>query len=95
MGTSLTSFLKVTLDYPGSSFVTVALDKVTFKKGVNEGSILKFNIEKSNEGNTSVQYLVNVLCKNNCNEDLELIFSTRITFVNVNKEGKKMKLPGN
>ena len=89
------AWIAATLDYPGSSFVTVALDKVTFKRGVNEGSILKFNIEKSKEGNTSVQYLVNVLCKNNCSKDLELIFSTHITFVNINKEGKKTRLPKN
>ena len=54
------AWIAATLEYPGSSFVTVALDKVTLKKGVNEGSILKFNIEISHEGNTSVQNLINV-----------------------------------
>lgn len=83
------AWIAATLDYPGSSFVTVALDKVIFKKSVNEGAILKFNIEKSQEGNTSVQYQINVFCQNNCNIDLELIFSTRITFVNLDKNGNK------
>ncbi len=87
------AWIAATLDFPGSSLVTVALDKVTFKKGVNEGAILKFNIEKSKVGNTSVQYLVNVYCQNNCNKNLELIFSTHITFVNLDKNGEKQRLP--
>lgn len=87
------AWIAATLDYPGSSFVTVALDKVNFKKSVNEGAILKFNIEKSNTGNTSVQYLVNVYCQNNCYENLDLIFSTHITFVNLDKNGNKKGLP--
>jgi len=87
------AWIAATLDYPGSSFVTVALDKVAFKKSVNEGAILKFNIEKSNTGNTSVQYLVNVYCQNNCYENLDLIFSTHITFVNFYGKGIKKNLP--
>ncbi len=87
------AWIAATLDYPGSSFVTVALDKVTFKKGVKKGAILKFVIEKSHEGRTSVQYLVNVLCNNNCFQNLEPIFSTHITFVNVDKDGNKVQLP--
>ncbi len=83
------AWIAATLDYPGSRFVTVALDKVTFKKGVNDGAILKFIIEKSYEGNTSVQYHVNVYCQNNCNPNLELIFSTHITFVNLDENGLK------
>jgi acyl-CoA hydrolase len=86
-------WIAATLDYPGSSFVTVALDKVTFKKGVNEGAILKFIIEKSKVGTTSVQYLVNVYCQNNCLKNLELIFSTHITFVNIDSQGQKTNLP--
>lgn len=86
------AWIAATLDYPGSSFVTVALDKVAFKRGVNEGAILKFVIEKSHEGNTSVQYLVNVYCQNNCNPDNELIFSTHITFVNIDNQGIKRNL---
>lgn len=86
------AWIAATLDYPGSSFVTVALDKVTFKKGVSEGAILKFDIKKSSEGNTSVQYLVNIYCQNNCNTNLELIFSTHITFVNIDENGIKRSL---
>ena len=86
------AWIAATLEYPGSRFVTVALDDVTFKKGVRDGAILKFNIEKSHTGNTSVQYLVNVFCQNNCVSNLELIFSTHITFVNLDETGLKKSL---
>ena len=86
------AWIAATLDYPGSRFVTVALDKVTFKKGVTEGAILKFKIEKSSEGKTSVQYLVTVYCQNNCYTNLEIIFSTHITFVNLDENGIKKSL---
>ncbi len=86
------TWIAATLDYPGSRFVTVALDKVTFKKGVNDGAILKFVIDKSHEGNTSVQYLVNVYCLTNCNSNSEIIFSTHITFVNLDENGTKKSL---
>jgi acyl-CoA hydrolase len=89
------AWIAATLDYPGSRFVTIALDKVTFRKGVNDGAILKFDISKSSEGKTSVQYLVNVYCKNNCKTDLELIFSTHITFVNLDENGNKKELVTN
>lgn len=86
------AWIAATLDYPGSKFVTVALDKVTFKKGVTEGAILRFNIEKSFTGNTSVQYFVKVYCQNNCYANLEMIFSTHITFVNLDENGEKKRL---
>ncbi len=83
------AWIAATLDYPESSFVTVALDKVTFKKSVREGSILKFVIERSKTGTTSVQYFVNVFCNYKCNSTMELVFSTHITFVNVDENGDK------
>ncbi|MBN2635819.1 MAG: acyl-CoA thioesterase [Prolixibacteraceae bacterium] len=86
------AWIAATLDYPGSKFVTVALDKVTFKKGVTDGAILKFDINKSHVGNTSIQYLINVYCQNNCSSNLEIIFSTHITFVNLDEKGKKKSL---
>lgn len=86
------AWIAATLDYPKCSFVTVALDKVTFKKGVKDGAILKFDIKKSHVGNTSVQYLVNVYCQNSCYTNLEIIFSTHITFVNLDENGMKKSL---
>lgn len=87
------AWIAATLDYPESKFVTVALDEVTFKKSIREGSILKFNINKYKTGNTSVQYYVEVYCNTQCQENMELVFSTHITFVNLDEAGNKTELP--
>ncbi len=88
------AWIAATLDYPGSSFVTVALDNVTFKKSIKEGSILKFVIEKSKVGNTSVQYFITVYCNTyNCSSGMEPVFSTHVTFVNLDADGVKKNLP--
>jgi acyl-CoA hydrolase len=87
------AWIAVSLDYPKSKFVTVGFDNVEFKKSVRQGSILKFNIEKEKIGNTSVKYLVKVFRSNLGNNKEEIIFSTCITFVCVNDQGKKISIP--
>jgi acyl-CoA hydrolase len=87
------AWIAATLDYPESKFVTVALDDVTFKKSIKEGSILKFNINRYKTGNTSVQYYVEVFCNTQCHENMDLVFSTHITFVNLDEDGNKTKIP--
>lgn len=86
------AWIAATLDYPESSLVTIALDKVTFKKSIREGTILKFKIDKTKTGNTSVQYNVDVYCLTNCDKKMDLVFSTHITFVNVDNKGNKKSL---
>jgi acyl-CoA hydrolase len=86
-------FIAAILDYPGCNFVTVGLDKVEFNKSVKEGSILKFIVEKVKVGKTSVQYGINVFLDNSENDKSEHVFSTNITFVNVDASGKKKSLP--
>lgn len=87
------AWIAATLDYPDSNFVTIALDKVTFKKSIREGSILSFIINKNKTGNTSVQYYVEVFCNTKCQKPKDLVFSTHITFVNLDEAGNKKKLP--
>lgn len=86
------AWIAATLDYPLSNLVTVALDKVTFKKSIKEGSILKFVIKKVKAGNTSVQYCVEVFCTTKCQKKMDLVFSTNITFVNLDEKGFKKSL---
>lgn len=88
------AWIAATLDYPESSLVTIALDKVTFKKSIKEGTILKFIISKIKTGITSVQYKVDVFCLTNCQKNLDLVFTTNITFVNVDSSGTKKSLNG-
>lgn len=86
------AWITATLEYPGCNFVTLAMDKVEFKKSVRKGTILKFIVEKTKEGNTSVQYLVHVYQGNNMARN-DLIFSTGVTFVRIGEDGKKTSLP--
>jgi acyl-CoA hydrolase len=87
------AWIAVSLDYPKNKFVTVGFDDVEFKKSVREGSILNFNIEKEKIGNTSVKYQVNVFRSALGDDKKVLIFSTCVTFVCVDDNGKKKILP--
>jgi acyl-CoA hydrolase len=87
------AYVAATMEFPGSNFVTVAMDKVVFKKSVREGSILKFIVDKTREGTTSVQYEVRVY-HGNSRQDEDLIFSTGVTLVRVDERGRKIPLRG-
>lgn len=85
------AYVAATMEYPGSNFVTVAMDKVVFKKNVREGAILKFIVEKTKEGRTSVQYIVRVF-HGDSRDDNDLIFSTGVTLVRIDEHGRKIPL---
>ena len=40
------SWIAASIEFPKQSFVTLGMDKVEFKRGVRQGAILKFSIEK-------------------------------------------------
>jgi acyl-CoA hydrolase len=82
------AWIAATLDYPGCNFVTVGLDEVEFKKSVKGGTILRFLVEEAKRGSTSVQYRVNVFRGQD-----DLIFSTHVTLVSIDEQGKKAPLP--
>ncbi len=85
-------YIAVTLDYPGCNFVTVAMDNVVFKKSIRKGAILCFDTEKTRVGETSVEYTVNVYKDRIEKVHRELVFTTQITFVCLDKKGRKKKL---
>jgi acyl-CoA hydrolase len=87
------AWLAATLDYPDSTFVTVAMDDIEFKKRVTNGSILRFDIKYIKKGNSSVTYQVNVFAKETkISPENFLAFSTKITFVNIDKYGKPQSI---
>ncbi len=87
------AWIGASLDYPGAKFVTIGMDRVEFRKNIRNGTILKFVIERGRVGNTSVQYGVLVFRGNGDECDNELLFSTNVTFVNVDGQGHKLPLP--
>ncbi len=86
------AWIAATLDYPDCNFVTMGMDKVQFKKSITGGTILTFIVEKSGQGNSSVQYLVHVY-RGNGGFKNDLVFSTTVTFVRIDQDGKKEPLP--
>ena len=96
------SWIAESLDYPACKFVTLAMDKVVFRKSVQNGAILRFDAQKRRVGTTSVQYTVNVYSRNTQTGNTEtggtvpssedLVFSTHVTFVCLNDRGQKTAL---
>lgn len=85
------SWIAASLDYPHCHFVTVAMDTVEFHQSVRQGMILEIKCEKLRQGNTSVSYSVEVRDRKSQEAP---IFSTKVTFVRVDDEGKKMAILG-
>ena len=86
------AYITANLDYPGHRFVTIGLDKVVFKKSIRLGTILKFDIERERVGRSSVTYSVKVFSDSIETGEEELVFETKITFVNVDEEGNKLPI---
>lgn len=86
------AWIAATLEYPHCNFVTRSMDKVEFRASVTQGTILKFIVERTRLGNTSVQYLVHVYRGRGVAKK-DLIFSTNVTFVRIDQKGRKVPLP--
>ena len=82
-------WIAASMDHPGCNFVTRAMDRVEFKSSVREGITLRFDVEKMSTGTSSVTYTVEVSSGNLESGDRETVFSTNITYVCMDAEGKK------
>lgn len=85
------SWIAASLDFPDCRFVTIGMDEVVFRHSVREGTILSIVSEKVKSGSSSVTYQVNV--HRGRSKGSESIFSTKVTFVNVDETGEKKALP--
>ena len=79
-------------DFPGRMLVTRAMENSEFKHSVPNGSILKFQVTQCARGNTSVTYIVDVFSDEPGGTKEKHIFSNKVTFVSVDKNGKKVPL---
>jgi acyl-CoA hydrolase len=86
------SYIAVTLDYPGCNFVTVGMDKVEFRKSIRGGTILCFVTEKNRIGETSIEYTVHVYKDSIETRERVIVFSTHITFVCLDENGRKKRI---
>jgi acyl-CoA hydrolase len=83
------AYIAVTLDYPGSNFVTVGMDRIEFRKSIRQGTILCFETRRARVGTTSVEYVVDVTREEINTGEKVLVFTTSITFVSVDDQGRK------
>ncbi len=85
------AWIAASLDYPNYNFVTIAMDRVEFRRSVGEGVILAFQTTRRRVGKTSVSYEVDVF-KRRCidqESDPGSIFNTTVTLVRVDEAGQK------
>jgi acyl-CoA hydrolase len=83
------AYITANHEFPGNRFVTIALDNVAFHHPVTGGEIIRFQVDRSRQGTTSVQYGVKVYGtrRQACPETI--LFDTHITFVSVDEAGDK------
>jgi len=87
------SWMAAGSEFPGCHFVTIAMDRVEFRKSIRSGTILAIDAVQSKRGVTSVSYEVEVFRKRLETGDQERVFTTTVTLVRVDEQGRKMSLP--
>lgn len=87
------AWIAASLDYHGLSFVTVAMDKVEFRRSVHEGAILHFDVKRTHTGRTSLTYSVEVRRTGEAIPVPDLVFRTQVTLVHIDERGSKTPLP--
>ena len=84
------SWITASLDFPEARFVTVAMNEVVFRHSVKKGTILAIESRLKKEGATSATYSVTV--RRGRAKEGEALFTTKVTFVNIDEEGIKKTL---
>jgi acyl-CoA hydrolase len=81
------AWIAASAEFPHCQLVTIAMDKVEFRQGVGDGTILKINCLLAKKGMTSLTYQVVVTDAKSAAE--VPVFQTNVTFVSVNDIGEK------
>jgi acyl-CoA hydrolase len=84
------AWIAASAEFPHCQFVTIGMDKIEFRHGVEDGTILRIHCERTNKGRTSITYKVSVTDVKNAPEIP--IFQTKVTFVSVNDQGAKAEI---
>ncbi|MGE9268750.1 MAG: acyl-CoA thioesterase [Verrucomicrobiales bacterium] len=84
------SWIAATLERPACRFVTIGMEQASFHRSVREGSILEIEATEARLGRTSSTYQVTVRDRKHHGDDP--IFSTRVTFVNIDEQGQKQPI---
>lgn len=84
------AWIAASAEFPHCQFVTIAMDKVEFRHGVGDGTILRIACEMTRLGKTSVTYQVRVFDAKNA--PTYPVFQTNVTFVSVNAYDEKQAI---
>jgi acyl-CoA hydrolase len=84
------SWIAASLDFPECRFVTVGMDEVVFRHSVREGTILSIEAQKIEKRKTSVTY--EIIVKRGSARKGAAIFSTKVSLVNVDQDGRKRNI---
>lgn len=84
------AWIAASAEFPHCQFVTIGMDKIEFRHGVGDGTILRIFCEMVKLGTTSVTYQVLVTDVKNAPQ--VPVFQTNVTFVSVNDRGEKAKI---
>lgn len=87
------AWIAASLDFPGCTLVTVAMNDIVFKQRVINGTILRFHVHFLEQGHTSVRYTVDVFADEPGAIEERWVFATQVTFVRVDEAGHKCALP--
>lgn len=83
------AYMTVATEFPGHEFVTVAMDNVEFRHTVENGEVLRFEVNRTRLGVTSVHYHVQVFGSVRSENPDEVVFETGISFVSIDADGNK------
>jgi acyl-CoA hydrolase len=87
------AWLAAARENPGCKLVTRAMNSIEFVRSAPVGAILRFHVALEERGRTSISYRTEVWCDPASGKhDEYLIFSTAVTFVNVDGDGNKIPL---
>lgn len=86
------AWITATVDFPGRRFVTVAMENVQFRRGIDMGEVLRFVVDQDGIGRTSVRYRVRAHGIARQPDPATVLFETTVTFVNLDAEGRKAPL---
>lgn len=83
-------YIAASKDFPNARFVTIGMGQVAFYQSVKNGAIIRIAVEKEKVGTTSVTYRIDIYSVNE--PERGVIFSTDITYVNIDESGVKRAL---
>lgn len=87
------AWMSATREYPDCTLVTINMDACRFKHRVENGAILRFQMERAEQRRTSVVYTVNVFADEPGAKKEKEVFSTQVTFVRLDDKGRPCALP--